>query len=100
MVDNIVKMLYYESWKVIVERKLSKRIKKLPKNVQVLFQTLVVDLAAKGPIQFEWPNYSRLTQGRFHCHLNYKYVAVWLEENRELKIIEVIYVGSRENAPY
>ncbi len=72
----------------------------MPKQAQVLFKTLVVDLAKYGPIQHEWPNYSRLTQGRFHCHLNYRYVAVWVEENDELNIIEVTYVGSREDAPY
>lgn len=88
------------SWKVTVNKKAAKRAQKLPKQVQVLFQTLVVDLATKGPIQHEWPNYSKLTHGKYHCHLNYSYVAVWVEENKGLKIIEVTYVGSREDAPY
>lgn len=73
------------SWKVKVDKKAAKRALKMPKQVQVLFQTLVVDLSIKGPIQNEWPNYSKLTHGRYHCHLNYGYVAVWVEENEELK---------------
>lgn len=80
-----------------------KRRRKKPRNcrrqIQVLFKALVVDLSIKGPIQHEWPNYSRLTYGRFHCHLNYSYAAVWVEQGGELKIIEVTYVGSREDAP-
>ncbi len=88
------------SWKVRVDKKAARQALKLQKNIQVLFQTLLVDLATTGPVQHEWPNYSRLTLGRYHCHLNYRYVAVWMEENSELKIIEVTYVGSREGAPY
>ena len=88
------------NWKVKVTKKAAKKALKMPKAVQVLFQTLLVDLIKAGPIQHEWPNYSRLSQGRFHCQLNYNYVAVWVEENHELRIIEVNYVGSREDAPY
>jgi len=87
-------------WKVTIDRRAAKKALKMPRQVQVLFQTLVVDLSIGGPIQYEWPNYSKLAHGRYHCHLNYSYVAVWVEENRELKIIEVTYVGSREDAPY
>lgn len=88
------------SWRVSVSKKAAKSARKVPKKVQILFQTLLIDLVMDGPIQHEWPNYSRLSNGIYHCHLNYNYVVVWVEENRELKIIEVTYVGSRENAPY
>lgn len=88
------------SWRVRVSKKAAKRAKKVPRKVQILFQTLLVDLATVGPIQHEWPNYSKLEEMKYHCHLDYNYVVVWVEENRELKIIEVTYVGSRENAPY
>ena len=88
------------SWKVTVNKKAVKRALKLSKQIQVLFKTLLVDLATTGPTQHEWPNYSKLTHGRYHCHLNYGNVVVWMEVNQELKIIEVTYVGSRENAPY
>jgi hypothetical protein len=35
----------------------------------------------------------------YHCHLSYRYVACWTWRKKEI-VIEVYYVGSRENAPY
>ena len=102
MVDNIANMLYpvFRSWEVNVSKKTSKRVKKLPKKISELFRALLVDLAKIGPIQSEWSNYSKLTHNRFHCHLNYSFVAVWEVTNSEIRILEVTYVGSREDAPY
>lgn len=88
------------SWSVSLKRKVVKSLKKLPKNVQEALESLVVDLEDKGPVRGDWPNYSKLSDGSHHCHLNYSYVAVWIEEDKSLKIIEVTYVGSREGAPY
>ncbi len=48
----------------------------------------------------EWNNYSKLGQGQHHCHLTRSYVACWKEVDKEIKILEIYYVGSRENAPY
>ena len=88
------------SWGVRIHKKAAKRAKKLPQNVQVLFAALVRDLILSGPVQHEWANYSKLTHGRFHCHLNRSYVAVWAVMDNEIRILEVTYVGSREDAPY
>ena len=88
------------SWEVNVSNKATKRAKKLPQKVANLFEALLLDLATTGPIQHEWPNYSKLTQGRYHCHLNYSFVAVWVVLDNEIRILEVTYVGSREDAPY
>ncbi len=88
------------SWRVNVSKKAAKRVKKLPKNVLDLFAALLLDLAKIGPIQLEWPNYSKLTQGRYHCHLNYSFVTVWEVVDSEIRVLEVTYVGSREDAPY
>lgn len=88
------------SWDVNIKKKVVKGLKKLPKNVQEALESLVVDLQDEGPIRSDWPNYSKLSDGSHHCHLNYSYVAIWVEEDKKLKIIEVTYVGSRENAPY
>jgi len=87
-------------WSVTFKKRVAKSLKQLPKNVQEAMESLVVDLQDGGPVRGEWPNYSKLSDGSHHCHLNYSYVAVWIEEDKSLKIIEVIYVGSRENAPY
>jgi len=43
-------------------------------------------------------NYSMLGNGKYHCHLNFSYVACWTYE-QETITIEVYYVGSLENAP-
>jgi len=84
---------------VLVKKKVYKIIEKAPLAVQILFDELVKDLQDKGPIQNEWPNYSKLSENRFHCHLNYSYTACWYNENNSIKI-EVNYAGTREKAPY
>ena len=84
---------------VLVKKKVCKIIEKAPIAVQILFDELVKDLQAKGPIQNEWPNYSKLSENRFHCHLNYSYVACWCNEKDSIEI-EVYYAGTREKAPY
>lgn len=88
------------SWKVEFNKKVLKNLRKLPPNVQALFEELVVNLQLFGPIRGDWPNYSKLSDGSHHCHLNYSYVVVWIVEKHEVKVMEIIYVGSRENAPY
>ncbi|MCL2762891.1 MAG: hypothetical protein FWD36_06785 [Treponema sp.] len=84
---------------VLVKKKVYKIIERLPLTVQILFDELVKDLQDKGPIQNEWPNYSKLSENRFHCHLNYSYVACWYNEKDSIEI-EVYYAGTREKAPY
>ncbi len=88
------------NWTVHISNKAAKRAKKLPPKVRDLFEALLVDLSKIGPIQYEWPNYSKLTHARYHCHLNYGFVAVWEVTNSQIRILEVTYVGSREDAPY
>lgn len=102
MVDNIAKIPYKKDseWKVLVSKKALKQTIGLPKNVLEFLQELLLDLAKIGPVQNEWHNFSKLTHGRFHCHLNYRYVAIWEILDKEIRIMEVTYVGSREGAPY
>lgn len=83
-----------------IKKQVQKGLKKCPKDVREDLGALILDLKLSGPVRGDWPNYSKLDGGRHHCHLSYRYVAVWIEENKELKIIEVTYVGSREKAPY
>ncbi len=87
-------------WKIHINKRTQKEIKKLPQNIVELLETLLADLKQRGPVRGEWLNYSKLTNGYHHCHLSYRYVAVWIVEDKELKLIGVTYVGSRENAPY
>jgi len=86
-------------YEVRIKRKIERGLRKLPSEVQKLLYLLLADLQADGPIQKGWRNFSPLGQDRYHCHLNYKYVACWTCRTGEI-VIEVYYVGSREKAPY
>jgi hypothetical protein len=83
----------------MVKKSALKGIEKMPKVEQDLFGELVVDLASRGPVLSDWPNYSKLGNVTYHCHLSRRWVACWRHENRTIEI-EVYYAGSRENAPY
>ena len=87
------------TWKVAVKKKQLKNLNKLPVNVKDAFVFLRQDLEAGGPEQPTWRNYSKLEGNKYHCHLNYHYVACWTA-GKETITIEVYYVGSREKAPY
>jgi len=86
-------------YEVRVKKKVARGLKKLPADIQKLFFLLIADIQADGPIQKSWQNFSPLEMGRYHCHLNYRYVACWTCKKNEI-MIEVYYVGSREKAPY
>lgn len=86
-------------YKVCIRRKLERGVLKLPPEVQQLFYLLINDLQMDGPVQKSWRNFSSLGDDRFHCHLNYRYVACWTCRKNDI-VIEVYYVGSREKAPY
>ena len=80
-------------------KQVKKNIEKMPASAQKKFFFLVEDLASSGPVRPEWPNYSRLSENEYHCHLSHKWVACWRHEKKTV-MIEVYYAGSRENAPY
>ncbi|MCP4294240.1 MAG: hypothetical protein GY786_01385 [Proteobacteria bacterium] len=86
-------------YKITIKKKVEKSLSKLPQKVKQLLFLLVADLQAAGPIQKSWHNFSPLEKNKYHCHLNYRYVACW-SYNKEEITIEVYYVGSREKAPY
>ena len=86
-------------YKIIVKKKVLKLIKKLPKDIQEKLLWLIEDLKHLGPIQINWPNYSKLSNDNFHCHLSYKLVACWSCAEKSI-VIEVYYAGSRKKAPY
>ncbi|MBN1499001.1 MAG: hypothetical protein JW982_02510, partial [Spirochaetes bacterium] len=71
----------------------------LPIYIQQKLFNLIEDLIEKGPIRSDWPNYSKLSENEYHCHLARKWVACWFHEKNTLTI-EVYYAGSREKAPY
>ena len=85
---------------VAIKRKYLREISRLPKEVIQRFDLLYEVLKQSGPAgPYQWQNYSKLSENEYHCHLNYRYVACWRCEKKSI-VVEVYYVGSRENAPY
>ena len=90
-------------WNVHVPKKIQKASQRLPLLVQEALWLLVKDLREHGPVAGNWPNYSKLSGNRHHCHIKKgrpTYVSVWWEIRDEKQTIEVTYVGTHENAPY
>jgi mRNA-degrading endonuclease RelE of RelBE toxin-antitoxin system len=87
------------TYDIKIKKKVVRGLLKLPKDVQKLLFLLIEDLKSDGPIQKSWKNFSSLGNNRYHCHLNYRYVACWTHNKRQIEI-EVYYVGSREKPPY
>lgn len=89
-------------WFVTIHRAVEKQLPKLPGKVLDSLARLLADIEASGPVRGNWPNYSKLSDGRHHCHLKKgkpTYVAVW-SEDKETVTVEVVYVGTHEKAPY
>jgi len=87
------------TYEIRITKKVQKNLHKLPKNIRQRFIALAEQLRERGPVAHDWPNYGKLGDGKYHCHLAYSYSACWTHE-KETITIEVYYVGSRENAPY
>lgn len=82
--------------------KLKKSGRTRPPIVEVI-DFLILELMSKGPERRNWPNYSKLSDDMYHCHLKKgrpAYVACWKVMDCKLKYIEVYYVGTHEGAPY
>ncbi|MFO7911881.1 MAG: hypothetical protein R6V15_06930 [Desulfotignum sp.] len=91
------------NWTVTVTKKVLKAIPKLPKSVKQSLFALLWEIESSGPVRGNWKNYSKLGYERHHCHLKTgqpTYVAVWEVTDKEIKLVEVLYVGSHEKAPY
>lgn len=97
------------SWRVEYTSSSRKQVKKLPASITAQLATLAWDLEHSGPIQPEWLHYSPLKKGRnipsnaHHCHIKSgrpTYVVCWQVVDKTIKIIEIFYVGTHENAPY
>ena len=91
------------AWGVLLTANVRKRLKKLPKSIDEVFQLLLAEISLSGPVQPNWPHYGKLRENCHHCHLQRgrpTYVAVWRVLSKEGKVIEVTYVGSHEKAHY
>lgn len=93
------------SWTVGFTNKANKQYRKLNENVQRIVDALVADLQMSGPFQSEWDHYGKLHQrgDKYHCHIKSghpTYVACWEVIDKQIRIMEIYYVGAHENAPY
>jgi hypothetical protein len=91
------------AWTVTIHRRAQAKIATLPQRVQASLVTLLREIELQGPVRGNWPNYSKLGNDRHHCHLKKgrpTYVAVWEVVDRTARLVEVLYVGTHENAPY
>ena len=86
-------------YKVVVTNKVLRVVEKLPADIRKRLYDLLKDLRDSGPLQVHWPNFSRLSTNKYHCHLTRKLVACWYHKKGAFEI-EVYYAGSRENSPY
>lgn len=91
------------TWMVKVPLKINKKLRTFPPRVRDAFAALEREIELYGPVRGNWPNYGKLGSAKHHCHLRRgrpTYVAVWEEAAGEIRIVEVIYVGTHEKAPY
>ena len=90
-------------WTVQIMRRALKQIDRLPVKVRESLADLIRDMELHGPVRGNWPNYSRLSENRHHCHIKKgqpTYVTIWEVTDKGIKLIEVIYAGTHEKAPY
>ncbi len=92
-------------WQVGFSRKAAKQTSKLSHDIQSIVSALVAELEIKGPMVPGWKNFGKLkSQGeKFHCHIKSgrpTYVVCWETIDKKIRILEVYYVGTHENAPY
>ena len=90
-------------WTVEIARRTLKQVDRLPTTVRESLADLIRDMEMHGPVRGNWPNYSRLSERRHHCHIKKgkpTYVAIWEVTEKEIKLIEVTYAGTHEKAPY
>jgi len=93
-------------WTVEFTSKAAKMTAKLPPRIQERLNALRKAIEITGPVQPSIVHFGKLRGWRdatYHCHLNKgrpTYVAVWQVRDRALCLVEVIYAGTHEKAPY
>jgi hypothetical protein len=92
-----------KNWEVQLTTRVTKDTKILPEKIIKLLVALIKEIEVEGPMQPEWPHFSKLGKTTYHCHLKQgrpTYVACWEVIDKQIKLIEVYYAGTHEKAPY
>ena len=97
-------MVYFipMNWTVKLHKDVQKQLVGLPLQVRNALLRLLSEIEVLGPVRGNWPNYSKLTGVKHHCHLKKgrpTYVAVWTEDKQTVTV-EIIYASTHEKAPY
>jgi mRNA-degrading endonuclease RelE of RelBE toxin-antitoxin system len=90
-------------WTATIAKRAQKQTDRLPKQDLRNLVALIREIEISGPVRGNWPNYGSLGQDRHHCHIKKgrpTYVAVWEVRDKEVRLVEVTYAGTHENAPY
>jgi mRNA-degrading endonuclease RelE of RelBE toxin-antitoxin system len=90
-------------WRVEFTSKAAKQYVKLPEQIKVVMDALVIEIQQIGPMRGNWKNYGKLGPSTHHCHLKAwkpTYVACWEVIDKTIRVVEVYYVGTHEKAPY
>lgn len=92
-------------WTVEIPHNVAKRLSKLPDKIIDRLEILIAEIEVEGPARGNWLNYGKLegTKNKHHCHIKAgkpTYVAVWEVIDKSIHLVEVIYVGTHEKAPY
>ncbi len=72
-------------------------------KVRDSFTLLWEELVALGPYRANWPNYTKMSDVDYHCHIKKgrpTYVVCWKITNKKERKLEVYYAGTHEKAPY
>ncbi len=91
------------AWEINTSKRVAKQIVKLPGSARKNLKTLLREIEISGPVRGNWSNYGRLGGNRHHCHIKKgkpTYVAVWAVEDKKIRLVEVLYAGTHEKAPY
>ena len=96
------------TWEITYSRKAYKQLKEMPDNIRARMTLLAREISESGPVRKNWHNFgglkgADLPANTYHCHLKKgkpTYVSCWYVVNKGLRKVEVIYVGTHENAPY
>jgi hypothetical protein len=88
------------AWIVGFTGRAAKQAGALSPALRAKLAALIKQIQVEGPVRGDWPNYSKLSDGEYHCHLSHRYVVCWRVIGSEIHLVEIYYAGSRENAPY
>lgn len=93
------------AWIVRTASKAQRQVERLPEPVRFAYVALAKELEALGPHRANWSHFGKLRGSRtaYHCHIvsgRPTYVACWEVKDKNIRLLEVYYVGTHESAPY